>query len=154
MDKSGDRTSGMYVSLSPADAGGYNVTIDSQGREIDRQKTAPAGRGGGPGGAPGGRGGTAGAGRGVIPMPVKYPLPANFQAWTEDSPWGFDPNGWNRVQIYSYYGAVKVEVNGAAINGELMVYRDNACGAEANPGAEEGGLSDGRPPQCPEERAT
>ena len=103
MQDAGDRTEALYVSLAPDDVAGYEVALDAQGNEIERNQPAAAARQGGPGG---------GSGPGALPFTrTNYPPPPGFPEATEP-PGSVRAEGWNRIQLYLYTGNVKLEVNG------------------------------------------
>ncbi len=141
MEKDGDRTKGLFVSLASGDFNAYEVTLDAQGQEVDRVRfTGAAGRaggagaagegggagraagagGGGAGGAGRAGGGGGGGGRGALALPpaaathplaTPYPPPASLNA-----------DGWNQIEVRMYTalspapGALQLVVNDVIVN--------------------------------------
>ena len=113
MEKSGDRTAGIFVSLSGNDLSAYDMTLDAQGGEIERHKPiAAAGRGGGAGGGGAGRGGR---GRGPA-APAGHPLSA------PRTPASLRADGWNQLEVRQFSGirarasSLQVVLNGVIVN--------------------------------------
>jgi len=95
-EKTADGMKGIYVSLTEGDVATYRVTLDAQGKELQREKLRPGGgqmRFAPPfdpaAPARGGRGGRGGAGRAASPvnLPLAPPEP------------GLHTGDWNRVEI-------------------------------------------------------
>ena len=106
---------GLLISLADGDLASYKVTLDTQGKELNREKlAAPAGRGGG-GGAAAGRGPAAGAAAGAGGAGGRGgrggPPPAALH-----------PNDWNEVEILTAGDALRPTLNGnpvpAAVTGD------------------------------------
>ncbi len=124
MEKDGNNTKGLYISLDQDDLSAYQLTLNAQGQEVARTKYESEGRG---------RGGRGRGGQGPeyaptqIGQPMARPLPtASVQ-----------PNDWNPVEIRLYTpvdgdsDALNVIVNGidvvtgypAAKIGEEMLHQ-------------------------------
>ena len=92
---------GVYVSLSSGDLAAYRLTIDSQGKEVNREKLAQSGgegRGGAGRGGPPGAGAPAGRGRGG--------QPAALRAVGE----------WNTIEVLLAADSLRPTLNGGAIS--------------------------------------
>lgn len=131
-EKTSDGMKGIYVSLTEGDLVSYAVSLDAQGREIQRTQLQSAGRGGGggrgaaaaapaagqpaagapaAGAAPGGRG--AGGGRGGAPAP---PLPPGVSLPGLARPTGAWNGGQtNSVDITLAKTNVTVRFNGGSL---------------------------------------
>ncbi len=105
MEKDGDRTNGIYISLAEGDLAAYEMTLDSQGQEIARHKPTS-------GGARAGRGGGGRAQLAAPTGPLAAPRPAAK----------VNPDGWNQVEIRQFTGirgkasSLQVVLNGTIVN--------------------------------------
>ncbi len=116
MEKSGDRTTGIFVSLADDDLSGYEMTLDAQGQEIERHKPTAAapGRGAGARGGSGGGAGRGGGRRGPAP-PAGHPLGAPA------TPASLKADGWNQLEVRQFSGiratasSLQVVLNGVIV---------------------------------------
>ena len=133
MEKVGDGTKGVFVSLANGDFNAYEITLDAQGQEVNRVRfTGGAGRGGGGGaggeggggaaaaGGAGGRAGGGGGGRGALPLPAAaagHPLAAPYPP-----PASLNADGWNQIEVRLYTGvspapgSLQLVVNDVIVN--------------------------------------
>ncbi len=114
MEKAGDNTTGIYVSLAEGDLSAYEMTVDPQGREVERHKPASSGRGAG-GGRAAGRAGRAGGAQ-PLPLPADHPLSAGPLRPS------LNADGWNEVEVRLFTaanataGSLQVVLNHVVVN--------------------------------------
>jgi hypothetical protein len=129
MEKAGDRTTGTYLSFTDGDLGGSHVTLDSDGKIVDREEPpAPAGRGNRPAAA-------NGTPVRAVPMPDTYPPVPGVDMPSGALVASLNPDGWNTVELHLFRGSINVLLNGATL----------ATGLPRNggPAGREGGLAIG-----------
>jgi hypothetical protein len=100
MEKQGDSTKGLYISLAPDDLSAYELTLNAQGQEVARTKFPENERGRGRGGR-GGQEPHYASGQIGHPMAVPAPV-ASIQ-----------PNDWNSVEVRLY---TPVDGEGQSLN--------------------------------------
>ena len=103
METAGNQTTGTYISLSPNDLGVYHLTIDSQGREVSRQK---------PPAAPPASGGLA---ESIVGAPVPFPPPLGHPMATPLIA-HVSTTEWNHVELHSVSGSLGIFVNGLRVS--------------------------------------
>jgi hypothetical protein len=102
VEKSGSRSTGLYLALEESDVSTYEMTLDANLQEIARTKLAPAvARGGGAGGGGGRQGGAP------LTAPAGHPMSLPRAGGTVRL------NDWNDVEVRLF---TPVNANGTALN--------------------------------------
>jgi hypothetical protein len=116
MEKAGENTTGIYVSLAEGDLSAYEITLDARGQEIERHKPGPA-RGGRSGNAAAAGGAAGRARRGqALAAPAGHPLSAG------PPPPSLHAEGWNEVEVRLFTavnastGSLQVVLNNVIVN--------------------------------------
>ncbi len=114
-EKTPEGMKGIYVSLSEDDQASYRVALDSQGRELRREKISPLRPGPGTASGRGGAlGATPGAGRYVPETPL--PLPAGVNLPQLVRPDGaYKPGEWNAIDITLAWSNIAPKFNGGSL---------------------------------------
>jgi hypothetical protein len=101
-EKTANGMKGVFVSLTEGDLATYAVTLDPQGKELQRASAVPAPRGGG-----------AGAGRAA--QPVLAPVPASLPTLASRPTGTYKPGEWNAVDITLAQSSVTTRINGGTL---------------------------------------
>ena len=108
---------GLLISLADGDLASYKLTLDAQGKEVNREKlAAAAGRGGGGGGGGAGATGGRGAGRGAAGGSGGRGGGAGGRGGRGGPPpAALRPNEWNEVEILTAGETLRPTLNGSPV---------------------------------------